>query len=335
MDAANKRKVLVTGASGFVGSTLTQELVRQGHDLRVLVRKSSELHHLDGAKLEQVVGDLREPNSLREAARGVEVVFHIAGVISARNREEFFKHNAEGTKNMAEAAAEAGVKRLVYTSSLAAGGPSPLGGRRQEEETPEPVSHYGQSKLGGEKALQEVGARLNSVIIRPPAVYGPRDRGIFTFFETIQKGIVPLLGLEKPDPRRYSFVHVEDLVRGIIAAGFTEENLKPGEIFYISGDGEYSWEHAMETIAKSLDKRGVRLRLPIAAMRCAGAVCSGISKISGKVMPLSLDKVRELEQFAWTCSNAKAKRVLGFTPYWELEKGLQQTARWYRENGWL
>lgn len=339
MEAMNKKKVLVTGASGFVGSTLATELARQGHEVRVLVRKTSKLRNLEAIDIKPVVGDLRDPASLREAVRGVDTVFHVAGVISSPNRETFFLHNAEGTENMARAAAEeaksGALGRFVYVSSLAAAGPPQRGKVRNENETPTPISNYGASKLAGEAALKEIGSALSSVVVRPPSVYGPRDRGIFTFFDIINKGVIPLLGLERPDPRRYSFVHVDDLVRGIIAAGFASGPFSPGELFYVSGDGEYSWEETMEMIAQGLEKKGLRVRLPIFAMRAAGALCSGITKVSGKLMPLSLDKVNELEAIAWTCSNEKAKQVLGFKPYWGLEKGLRQTARWYREHGWL
>lgn len=170
-------------------------------------------------------------------------------------------------------------------------------------------------------------------IVRPPAVYGPRDKGILTFFQIIQKGLLPILGTVKPDPHRYSFVHVEDLVQGIVLASV--EKIRSGDIFYISGDGEYSWEEAMRLIALGLEKKTIDLRLPISLLTGAAAVCTGVTKISGNVLPFSLDKIKEIRAPAWTCANAKAKRVLNFTPYWDLPRGLEQTGKWYRENGWL
>lgn len=335
----NKKKILVTGASGFVGGALVTELVRQGHEVRVLVRKTSSMRELESLHVTPVVGDLRDVASLREAVRGVNVVFHVAGVIKGPSRDYYLLHNGQGTENMALAALEevksGNLDRFVYVSSLAAAGPPAQGSVRRENEEPTPISFYGESKLAGELALKKIGSALPSVVVRPPAVYGPRDHGIFTFFEIIHSGIIPLLGLSRPDPRRYSFVHVDDLVRGIIAAGFVEKKLSPAEVFYISGDGEYSWEETMEMIAHGLEKKGLRVRIPFPVMRFAGAVCSGITKVFGKQLPLSSDKIKELEVMAWTCSNEKAKETLGFKPYWGLQRGLEQTARWYLEHDWL
>jgi len=330
-------KVFVTGASGFVGSTLCDELTRQGHEVLALMRKASKRGHLTNAKYTSVEGDLRDKNSLISALKEVDVIFHVAGVIAAKNKEDFFASNVEGTKNLAEAAASLGscLKRFVYVSSLAAGGPPNIGSKRIESDEPKPVSWYGESKLAGELELKKIGTKLPSVIIRPPAVYGPRDRGIFTFFETINRGISPVIGMERPDPRRYSFVHVEDLVQGILAAAFVSKEIPSGEIFYVSGDGEFSWEEMMEKIALALEKKTFRVPLPIPLMKAAAAFCTAYTNATGKLLPLSMDKIKELEAMAWTCSNEKAKKELNFTPYWDLEKGLRQTARWYRENGWL
>jgi nucleoside-diphosphate-sugar epimerase len=317
-----------------VGSTLCDELTRQGHDVAILIRKTSSTAHLQHAKVRPVEGDLRVAESLGMAVKGAEVIFHVAGVVAARNREEYFASNAIGTKNLALAAqGSQDLRRFIYVSSLAAGGPAEGGAERVETDAPKPVSFYGESKLAGEEILKELG--IPSIVIRPPAVYGPRDRGILTFFQMIHRGILPVLGTDKNNPRRYSFVHVDDLVRGILAAAFTKEELGSQEIFYITGDGTYTWEEAMALIAKGMNKKTFTLPLPIPLLRGAAAACSAISKVSGKVLPLSLDKMKELEAMAWTCSSKKAKAKLGFTPYWEFARGAQQTAHWYQEHGWL
>jgi nucleoside-diphosphate-sugar epimerase len=329
-------RVLVTGASGFVGSTLCEELLRRGVETSALMRKTSTTDNLGAAAVIPVQGDLRNPESLEKAVSEVDLIFHVAGVVAARSREHFFASNAEGTRNLLAAAKKSGRKlsRFVYVSSLAAAGPS-LPGRPHEEDDPnQPVSDYGLSKLAGEGAVAEFRADFPVCVVRPPAVYGPRDKGVFTFFQAIRRGVLPLLGMSRPDPRRYSFVHVDDLVQGIVKAGFSPE-VRSGEIFYVSGDGEFSWEEAMRLIARGLEQQAVPLRLPIPLMKCAAAACSAYTKASGKVLPFSLDKIKEIEAPAWTCSNAKAKRILGFEPYWTLDRGLAQTAKWYRENGWL
>ena len=328
-------KVLVTGASGFVGSTLCEELLKRGVETHALMRKTSSSANLGEAKVIPVSGDLRDAESLKAAVADVDVIYHVAGVVAARSQADFFAANAEGTRNLLQAARARGKKlqRFVYVSSLAAAGPSRPDRPNLESDPTHPVSDYGLSKLGGEKAVHEFQSSFPVSIVRPPAVYGPRDKGVFTFFQAVSRGVLPLLGMQNPDPRRYSFVHVDDLVQGIVKAG--ESSARSGEAFYISGDGEFSWEEAMRLIARGLERQTRTVRLPITVMKGAAAVCSAYTKAFGKVLPFSLDKVKEIEAAAWTCSNAKAKEQLGFTPYWNLERGLAHTARWYKENGWL
>lgn len=326
-------KVLVTGASGFVGSTLADELVKQGHEVRILVRRSSNLRNLTSVALTPVEGDLRHPESLEQAIGDAEIVFHVAGVVTAPDREAFFASNAKGTENLVRAVNRApSVRRMVYVSSLAAAGPGDWKEIRREENEAHPVSDYGASKLAGEKALEEL--KTSSVVVRPPAVYGPKDRGVLTFFEIVERGLSPKLGATGPD-RLYSFVHVEDLVRGIILAGTSEEKFSPGEVFYISGDGEHSWSEVMRLLAESMGKDPVTVPLPLPLLKLASGLCSAVTAVTGKALPLSLDKYKELSARSWACSNEKAKRRLGFKPYWSLPQGFRQTARWYRENGWL
>ncbi len=329
-------KALVTGASGFVGSTLCEELLRRGVETHALMRSTSSSVNLGAAKVIPVKGSLGDVESLSRAVAEADVIYHVAGVTAARSQADFFTANAEGTRNLLQAVRKSGrkIKRFVYVSSLAAAGPSRPDKPNFEDDPTHPVSDYGLSKLGGEKAVAEFKSYFPVAVVRPPAVYGPRDKGVYTFFQAIRGGVLPLLGMSNPDPRRYSFVHVDDLVQGIVKTGVSE-TIRSGETFYISGDGEFSWEEAMRLIARGMEKQAVPVRLPIVAMKGAAALCTAYSKAFGKVLPFSLDKIKEIEAPAWTCSNQKAKTALGFEPYWTLERGLAQTAKWYRENGWL
>jgi nucleoside-diphosphate-sugar epimerase len=157
---------------------------------------------------------------------------------------------------------------------------------------------------------------------------------VFTFFQAIRSGVLPLLGMDRTDPRRYSFVHVEDLVQGLLLAGMAP-GVASGEVFYISGEGEYSWPQAMRLMAEGMEKKTIPVRLPLTVIKGAAAACSAYTAAFGKVLPFSLDKIKEIEAPAWTCSNGKAKKQLGFEPYWDLAKGFAQTAKWYKENKWL
>jgi nucleoside-diphosphate-sugar epimerase len=227
-----------------------------------------------------------------------------------------------------------GLKRFVFVSSLAAAGPSRPDRPRVESDVSAPVSDYGASKLAAEEEVLSRKKDFPVTIVRPPAVYGPRDKGVFTFFQAIRTGVLPLLGMDRTDPRRYSFVHVDDLVQGLCLAGFAE-NDRSGEVYYISGEGEYSWPSAMSLMAAGMQRKTIPVRLPLTVMKGAAAACSAYSFAFGKVLPFSLDKIKEIQAPAWTCASHKAKNELGFRPYWELEKGFQQTAAWYKENGWL
>ena len=328
-------KVLVTGASGFVGSTLCDELSRQGHEIKILVRNSSIMQNLAQAKFIPVKGDLRQPDSLANAVADVDIIFHVAGVVAAASKEAFFDSNVLGTKNIVEAAARfnPSLKRFVYVSSLAAGGPSTPLRANIESDSVHPVSIYGESKMEGEREALAAKEKIPVVVVRPPAVYGPRDKGVFTFFQAVNLGILPFLGLFQSD-RKFSFVHVDDLVQGILAAGFVP-GIQSGELFYISGDGEFSWEDAMRLIAKGLKKNAIPVRLPLFIMKIIAAICSCIAALTKKALPFTLDKMKEIEAPSWTCANAKAKEKLGFKPYWDLERGMKHTAEWYLENRWL
>lgn len=330
-------KALLTGATGFVGSALCEELNRRGCEVRALVRGTSSMANLQTATFTPVRGDLSSAEKLREAVHGVDVIFHVAGVVAALNREGFFAANEQGTRNLLEAAARynPGLKRFVYVSSLAAAGPSRPDRPGVESDECRPVSLYGESKLAGERAALSYAEKFPVSVVRPPAVYGPRDKGVFTFFQAIAGGVLPLIGWKQPDSRRYSFVHVDDLVRGIALAGLAAPAGSTGEVYYLTGDGEFSWEEAMRLMATGLERRTRTVCLPLTVMRGAAAASTAYGWAFRKVLPFSLDKMKEIAAPAWTCSSDKAKRELGFEPYWKLGPGLAQTARWYKENGWL
>ncbi len=188
--------VLITGATGFIGSHLAEELHRKGYKLRCLVRKTSNLRWLKHLPIEYIYGDLFDAEMLRRSVEGVDYVYHVAGVTKAKNREEYFRGNHLGTRNLLDAVREVkpDLKRFILVSSLAAVGPS-LNGQPVDETTHyHPITSYGESKMEAEKECLQLTDSIPVTVVRPPAVYGPRDKDIFAFFDTMNKGLQPMIG---------------------------------------------------------------------------------------------------------------------------------------------
>ncbi len=326
--------ILVTGASGFVGSTLSESLFRQGHKVRLLMRKASSLRNLDTSKFSIVYGDLRDQDSLHEAVTGVDIIFHVAGVISAPRKVGYFQNNTQGTANLAQAAQKnPNLKCFVYVSSLAAGGPASKNKPCSEEDIPQPISDYGRSKLAGEEALRNL--NIPSVFVRPPAVYGPKDKGLFPFFQLASRGISLSLSGIREKPGGYSLIHVDDLVQFLITVGTSTKVWSPGEVFYVAEDNIYTWDQMMASMAHAFQKKTLSIPLPLGVLKAAGTVLGTLGRISGKQFLFNQDKAKELCVSYWTCSNTKAKKELGFTPQWSMDSGFSQTAQWYRDRAWL
>lgn len=332
-------KALVTGASGFIGSTLIEQLAARGIEVDALMRKTSDDSNLKGLKYRRVEGDLSDADSLKRAVEGVDYVFHLAGAVTAKDRAGYFRHNAEGTRRLAEAAAETGgsLKRFVHVSSLAAAGPASSRDPRREGDPNAPVSAYGESKLQGEVEVLRHKDRLPVVIVRPPMVFGPKDKGVFVVMQTVARNLMPLMqGSAEGGHKYYSSVHVDDLCQGIVQAGLAPlEKVPSGEIFYISSDEIHSYEELLKAMSESLGKRPIRVRVPMLALTAAAHALGGVSKLTGKSFALNPDKLNEILPDYWICSNAKAREVLGFRPRHDLSSGIAQTVEWYKRNQWL
>ncbi len=318
---------LVTGATGFIGGHLVPKLLEKGYKVRCLVRGTSALAKLDGLDVEFFPGDLSDPGSLRKAVRGVDYVFHLAGLTKTNKNQEFYDVNFRGTENLAEAAAKEnpGLKKFVYLSSHAAAGPSFNGGALTEEKEPHPVSHYGKSKLLGEKAVLGRAGLMPVVVLRPTAVYGPGDRDFYLFFKAINKGIFPYWGA-----CRYSLLYVGDLVQGIIAAA--EAPQAAGRVFFLSDGNIYTNSEIARTIAGALHSRLLKLPMPRFFLLIAATFSALAGKDSGII---NKDKLREMGFPNWCCDPGRAKREIGFLPKITLKEGAKWTAEWYRIHQWL
>ena len=316
---------LVTGANGFIGSHVCELLIRSGHNVRALVRRTSNLEWISVLGLELAYGDMREPDTLAAAVRGTECVFHAAAVLRPRGMHEFMDVNYRGTHALAEAAIAAGAKRFVLFSSAAAGGPA-AGPKqpRTECEASSPVSLYGKGKLKAEDALVELRDRLHSVILRFPAVYGPRDRDVLLFLKCIRRGFMPDLG------GTFSAVYVGDVARAALLAA--ERPVASGSVYYITDGHCYSYADMAGIGARLVGRRPLRVRIPRRALRAAGWASERLLRL-GSIF--NRDKATELAQECWACSSDKAHAELGFEAEYSLERGMGETFRWYRQMEWL
>lgn len=333
-------KVLLTGGTGFVGPATARALAAAGHEVRCLVRRSSDLGPLGevGARLEFVIGDVAEAATLPPALDGCEAVVHLAGLTKTVTPEAYYRVNADGTGHLAAAAVAAGVRRFVHCSTLAVAGPMAPGRPVREEDPPAPVSHYGRSKLAAEEAVRRHAGALEAVIVRPPIVYGPRDRDFFEVFKMAALGVALKPGLV--GEKHYSMIYVEDLGRALalaLAHGRPAGDARDGAgVYYVSDGGVYAWAEVLRAAGRALGRANtVVLPVPETLSWGAGLWGEFLGRVTGKPQILSFDKIREVAGPGWACETDRARADLGYVPEWPLERGLEAAAAWYREQRWL
>jgi len=319
-------KALVTGATGFIGSHLCEELIRRGYQVTCLVREKSDLKWIENIDLKLVIGDCTSIDSLFDAINGVDYIFHLAGLTKACSRDDFFCANTTGTENLIKAVAEKNpkVKRFVYLSSLAAAGPSINGSPLKEDAEPHPVSSYGKSKLEGERTVLRYKDRVPITILRPSAVYGPRDKDFFMFFKMLKKGVSPYWG-----KCYYSLIYVDDLLQGIILAA--ENKKAEGELYFLADSKFYTNDEIVSAISSALGTKAIRLRVPRFIMPFFAYIGERLKR-QGIV---NRDKVNELSYSHWICDIKKAREELDFIPKVGIKEGMKWTADWYRIHRWL
>ena len=313
--------ILVTGATGFIGGHLVDRLVAMGRPVRCLVRRPSSIR---GAEL--VRGDLARGEGLEAALRDVECVIHVAGVTKVLRVEEYYAGNSRATANLVRAM-DGHAARLVHVSSLAAVGPSTDGLPVDEDAPPAPFTNYGKSKLEGERAAR---ARENTVIVRPPVVYGPRDTDVLQLLRTISRGYV--LEIAGGD-RWFSAIYVKDLVTGLISAA--EHSAAVGRTYFLTYAEPHTWNDLAVAAADIMGTHPRVLRVPYGIAQAAGFAAELWSRVTGKAGIISREKVSEARCTHWTCSPDRAGRELGFSAPTALRDGLVETLEWYKQAGWL
>lgn len=324
--------VLVTGGTGFVGSHLVERLVELGFRVRCLVRRSSSLRYLPLQALELCYGDLAGATGLKEALEGVETVFHVAGVTKANSSAEYYRGNVTATECLLRACEESAEapRRFVHVSSLAAVGPSPDAGLLPEEAEPRPLTHYGRSKLAGERAVRASRLGSSAVIVRPPVVYGPRDTDVYQVFRGISNGLMLRIGRQES---RFSFIYVKDLADVLVAAAASPR--APGETFFAANPEPVSWTEFGAMAAGILGRKVRTVVIPAGMAYVVGWCAEIASRVRRKPGILSREKVREARCRNWTCDTRKAREELGFSTRRSLRDGMSETLLWYKNSGWL
>jgi len=332
--ARQQIRVLVTGASGFLGSHVCEQAARSGFQVRALVRPTSDKGFLETLPgVEFTVGAIEDVRSLEQAVEGVDAVIHAAGLVKVRRLRQFEEVNVQGTKNMIAATLRRApaIQRFVQVSSLAALGPSLDGRPVTDDAPPNPVSRYGRSKLEGERAAIAASDRIPVTVIRPPLIYGPRDKECLAFFTSIQRGVLPILG----DGRNtLSVITGADCARACVRA-LTATT--PSGRSYLVDDGEiYVWRDALAEIEKVLGKRAwLRWGLPLPVVSLAAVATEAWASLTDTAQMLRRDKIKELRQRHWVCLGENARRELPWSPTTRWPQGVAETVAWYRSAGWL
>jgi dihydroflavonol-4-reductase len=321
-------RALVTGATGFVGSHLVEALQNSSVEVTALARSASKAADLAQREVRVVPGDLHDIAGLERAVRDQDVVYHVAGVVAARDEADFLRSNRDGTRNILTAAEREGKPRFVLVSSLAAAGPAPRGAPLSETEPPRPVTAYGRSKLAAEQVVRR--SSLPWSIVRPPIVYGPRDREVLKVFRLARLGLAPVFG---DGSQELSAVHAADLAQALLAV--TKVQTTIGGTYNACHPQVFTSADLGQAVGAAMGRSVIRLRVPQGVGRALLAVTETSARLTRQVTILTTDKANEFFQPAWTGDPSALTRDSGWRAQYDLSSGLADTYRWYRKAGWL
>ncbi len=326
-------RFLVTGGTGFIGSHMVEAILRRGWEAVCPVRDLSRLRHLEG-----IPAKIRHMDQIPDLLCGddpFDYVIHLGGATRAETYAHYQRANVEWTVRLLELCADSRGRRsparFVLVSSQAAAGPCVDRARPVVEfDTPSPVSLYGRSKLEAEQKAAEYMDRLPITIVRPPTVFGPRDRDVFNVFLWAGRGVVTYIG--GPE-RLVSIVYVEDMVDGILTAAMSERSV--GETYFLANPVPVVWREFGVQVAQALGKKPWTIPVPVAVLRMAAAGGDLVKRVTGNTPLMRTEKFEEMRQLAWVCATEKASRDLGWEPKTSLSDAIDMTARWYLKHGWI
>ena len=330
-------KILITGASGFIGSFIVEEALKQGFETWAAVRKSSSKEYLQDERIHFIELNLSSKAQLIEQLRPhqFDYVVHAAGVTKCLNKADFRRINTEGTKNLVDALLDLQMplKRFVFLSSLSVFGAIkeqlPYDEIR-EDDTPKPNTEYGRSKLEAERYINSLGSRLPYIILRPTGVYGPREKDYFMMAKSIKQHIDFAVGYQRQD---ITFVYVTDVVQAVFLA---LEKGETGRKYFLSDGQVYQSTTFSDLIHEELGRPWwLRITAPVWVLRVVTFFGEYIGHMTGKVTALNNDKYNILRQRNWRCDIEPARRELGFEPKVQLKEGVKTTIQWYKDHKWL
>lgn len=348
-------RILVTGASGFIGSFIVEKGLEQGHQVWAGMRRTSSRQYLADPRTRFAELDLGNVDRLRqqleqykqEMGGAWDYVIHAAGATKSLKREGFFRTNTEGTKNLVTALRETDMmpQRFVFLSSLSIFGaiketalPKEEAGRGTiypsitDQDEPRPNTAYGESKLAAEQWLCAQ-ADVPWVILRPTGVYGPRERDYFLMAKSIKQHIDFAVGYK---PQEITFVYVQDVVQAAFLACERPEAEVVHQAFFLSDGQSYKSRAFSDLLQQEMGTRGVlHIKAPLWFLRAVCTVNGAVCRRLGKLTTLNMDKYHILAQRNWNCDIEPARQRLGYEPQWNLEDGVSETVRWYKEAGWL
>lgn len=326
-----KPRILITGASGFVGYHLVETALDAGMEVYAAVRASSNVSHLKHLPVNFVYPDFSSKDDLKDliVKHGFDYIIHGAGITKAKSLDEYNRVNAGYTLNLAVAAGESRVpiKKFVFISSLAAVGPIAYNASWPVPDVakPQPVTSYGKSKLLAEEYLGVI-SDVPWVVLRPTAVYGPRERDLFVLFKTYRRGLEPYMG---KGAQWLSFVYVKDLAQAALLALTAPVS---GTVYNISDGNRYDRYALANVIKQHLKLHTFRLHLPLPVIKSVATIMEMVSR--GAPL-LNRDKLNELTAENWDCNIEKIRQDLGYRPAYDLEKGIRETLDWYIANKWF
>ena len=323
---------VVTGANGFVGSHLVDLLLKKNFEVRCVIRKSSNLQWLEGKELKIFNCGLFDKIGLGEAFKDANYIFHVAGVVKAKDEAGYIKGNVESTRVLLEVAEEMKhqIKKFVIVSSQTVSGPASKDKPVTEEMIPNPLTTYARSKLKQEQLALSFKDQFPVTICRAPAIYGERDTEIFIYFQVFNRGLTTMIGFDK---KELSLLHVSDLAEGLYLAAVSDISI--GKIYFISSEKFYNWDEVGKITAQVLGKKAIKIKIPHFLVYTIAAFAQFFAMFSSKPATLNVEKAKDLVQSYWICDTSKAIKELGYRQKVLLEEGIKRTCDWYKKMNWI